>query len=211
MNIFRLTGDLSHLAAIVILLLKIWKTRSCAGERPGKAPKSWDAGPGHREDPPASAAQLPVGPALGRHTPLAGSPGARAWREPSASLFGAWAEPRSALGPFANLSGWGGGALAELLTALVLPEKFVMGVEVQQMCLPPWAFLGRFFRQGPQWEARESMGLAGGGWAGPRRLRLTWQPGHPRRWGGQGVGARGHFALHPARLKTEILIKSVGY
>lgn len=32
MNIFRLTGDLSHLAAIIILLLKIWKTRSCAGE-----------------------------------------------------------------------------------------------------------------------------------------------------------------------------------
>lgn len=34
MNIFRLTGDLSHLAAIIILLLKIWKTRSCAGEWP---------------------------------------------------------------------------------------------------------------------------------------------------------------------------------
>uniref|UniRef100_A0AC11B3A0 KDEL endoplasmic reticulum protein retention receptor 2 n=1 Tax=Ovis aries TaxID=9940 RepID=A0AC11B3A0_SHEEP len=33
MNIFRLTGDLSHLAAIVILLLKIWKTRSCADLR----------------------------------------------------------------------------------------------------------------------------------------------------------------------------------
>jgi len=32
MNIFRLTGDLSHLAAIIILLLKIWKTRSCAGK-----------------------------------------------------------------------------------------------------------------------------------------------------------------------------------
>ncbi|XP_039467584.1 ER lumen protein-retaining receptor 2 isoform X1 [Oreochromis aureus] len=31
MNIFRLTGDLSHLAAIIILLLKIWKSRSCAG------------------------------------------------------------------------------------------------------------------------------------------------------------------------------------
>lgn len=31
MNIFRLAGDLSHLLAIVILLLKIWKTRSCAG------------------------------------------------------------------------------------------------------------------------------------------------------------------------------------
>lgn len=32
MNIFRLAGDLSHLAAIIILLLKIWKSRSCAGE-----------------------------------------------------------------------------------------------------------------------------------------------------------------------------------
>lgn len=32
MNIFRLTGDLSHLLAIVLLLWKIWKTRSCAGK-----------------------------------------------------------------------------------------------------------------------------------------------------------------------------------
>jgi len=31
MNLFRLIGDMSHLLAIVILLLKIWKTRSCAG------------------------------------------------------------------------------------------------------------------------------------------------------------------------------------
>lgn len=31
MNIFRLAGDLSHVLAIIILLLKIWKTRSCAG------------------------------------------------------------------------------------------------------------------------------------------------------------------------------------
>lgn len=31
MNIFRLIGDLSHLFAILILLAKIWKTRSCAG------------------------------------------------------------------------------------------------------------------------------------------------------------------------------------
>jgi len=31
MNIFRLLGDLSHLLAIIILVLKIWKTRSCAG------------------------------------------------------------------------------------------------------------------------------------------------------------------------------------
>lgn len=36
MNIFRLTGDLSHLAAIIILLLKIWKSRSCAGEHNAK-------------------------------------------------------------------------------------------------------------------------------------------------------------------------------
>ncbi|XP_072932043.1 ER lumen protein-retaining receptor [Epargyreus clarus] len=31
MNIFRLLADLSHLLAVIILLLKIWKTRSCAG------------------------------------------------------------------------------------------------------------------------------------------------------------------------------------
>ncbi|XP_025423027.1 ER lumen protein-retaining receptor [Sipha flava] len=31
MNIFRLCGDLSHLLAILLLLFKIWKTRSCAG------------------------------------------------------------------------------------------------------------------------------------------------------------------------------------
>jgi len=31
MNVFRLVGDLSHLLAILLLLWKIWKTRSCAG------------------------------------------------------------------------------------------------------------------------------------------------------------------------------------
>lgn len=31
MNIFRLIGDVSHLLAFIILLVKIWKTRSCAG------------------------------------------------------------------------------------------------------------------------------------------------------------------------------------
>jgi ER lumen protein retaining receptor len=31
MNIFRLFGDLSHVLAIILLLAKIWKTRSCAG------------------------------------------------------------------------------------------------------------------------------------------------------------------------------------
>lgn len=34
MNVFRLTGDLSHLLAIIILLIKIWRTRSCAGKLP---------------------------------------------------------------------------------------------------------------------------------------------------------------------------------
>ncbi|CAG0886126.1 unnamed protein product, partial [Darwinula stevensoni] len=32
MNIYRLSGDLTHLLALVILLVKIWKSRSCAGE-----------------------------------------------------------------------------------------------------------------------------------------------------------------------------------
>ena len=32
MNVFRLIGDLSHLLAIILLLVKIWKSRSCAGE-----------------------------------------------------------------------------------------------------------------------------------------------------------------------------------
>jgi ER lumen protein retaining receptor len=31
MNVFQLLGDLSHLLAILIPLLKIWKTRSCSG------------------------------------------------------------------------------------------------------------------------------------------------------------------------------------
>ncbi|MBN3311251.1 ER lumen protein-retaining receptor 3 [Amia ocellicauda] len=31
MNVFRLLGDLSHLLAIIILFVKIWRTNSCAG------------------------------------------------------------------------------------------------------------------------------------------------------------------------------------
>ncbi|KAK6033027.1 hypothetical protein OSTOST_00776 [Ostertagia ostertagi] len=31
MNIFRLAADMSHLIAILILLAKMWKTRSCSG------------------------------------------------------------------------------------------------------------------------------------------------------------------------------------
>lgn len=57
MNIFRLTGDLSHLAAIIILLLKIWKSRSCAGvcgRPPGGRGERGGAGPGR------------VGPRAGR-------------------------------------------------------------------------------------------------------------------------------------------------
>lgn len=61
MNIFRLTGDLSHLAAIVILLLKIWKTRSCAGER-GRP-----AGRGPTRARLGRLARGQAGPA--RHTP----------------------------------------------------------------------------------------------------------------------------------------------
>jgi len=31
MNVFRLVGDMSHLLAILILLMKMWKSRSVAG------------------------------------------------------------------------------------------------------------------------------------------------------------------------------------
>lgn len=46
MNIFRILGDVSHLLAIIILLLKIVKSKSCAGEcshDPGK-----EGGPSRR-------------------------------------------------------------------------------------------------------------------------------------------------------------------
>lgn len=33
MNVFRILGDLSHLLAMVLLLGKIWRSKSCAGER----------------------------------------------------------------------------------------------------------------------------------------------------------------------------------
>lgn len=44
MNLFRFLGDLSHLLAIILLLLKIWKTRSCAGERPAQGKKGQGGG-----------------------------------------------------------------------------------------------------------------------------------------------------------------------
>lgn len=33
MNVFRILGDLSHLLAMILLLGKIWRSKSCAGER----------------------------------------------------------------------------------------------------------------------------------------------------------------------------------
>lgn len=44
MNLFRFLGDLSHLLAIILLLLKIWKSRSCAGETPTGAGEGGECG-----------------------------------------------------------------------------------------------------------------------------------------------------------------------
>lgn len=44
MNVFRILGDLSHLLAMILLLVKIWRSKSCAGERPprwGGAGRDW--------------------------------------------------------------------------------------------------------------------------------------------------------------------------
>lgn len=90
MNIFRLTGDLSHLAAIVILLLKIWKTRSCAGERRAR-PRRGSGGP---EEPPTWAGpRVRAGPShpLGRPGRRAAGRAARGWGEPRPRGVGAQA------------------------------------------------------------------------------------------------------------------------
>lgn len=61
MNLFRFLGDLSHLLAIILLLLKIWKSRSCAGESPRPAERGRErAALGHREGR-SSAGQSPPG------------------------------------------------------------------------------------------------------------------------------------------------------
>lgn len=31
MNVFRILGDVSHLLAMIILIVKIWRSKSCAG------------------------------------------------------------------------------------------------------------------------------------------------------------------------------------
>lgn len=60
MNVFRILGDLSHLLAMILLLGKIWRSKSCAGEgRPrrwwggvrrwawvGQPMQGWDGGGG---------------------------------------------------------------------------------------------------------------------------------------------------------------------
>lgn len=75
MNLFRFLGDLSHLLAIILLLLKIWKSRSCAGESPpprrgGGSGPPWGTGK-------AGAPQVRVLPdcLLGITLVVLGSPG----------------------------------------------------------------------------------------------------------------------------------------
>lgn len=68
MNLFRFLGDLSHLLAIILLLLKIWKSRSCAGESPPPAERGRErAALGHREGW-SSAGQSPPGLPAGDHS-----------------------------------------------------------------------------------------------------------------------------------------------
>ncbi|QCE11544.1 ER lumen protein retaining receptor [Vigna unguiculata] len=38
MNIFRLAGDMTHLASVLVLLLKIHTIKSCAGRYPPSLP-----------------------------------------------------------------------------------------------------------------------------------------------------------------------------
>lgn len=108
MNIFRLTGDLSHLAAIVILLLKIWKTRSCAGERPpgrgarGKSARIRPIRPTHSS---LGGSEACAGLAMARHTHF-GLPGGQQNLSRVQTGWGvrrSSGPPRSALGPLANL------------------------------------------------------------------------------------------------------------
>lgn len=42
MNVFRILGDLSHLLAMILLLGKIWRSKSCAGE--GRPRRWWGGG-----------------------------------------------------------------------------------------------------------------------------------------------------------------------
>lgn len=151
MNIFRLTGDLSHLAAIVILLLKIWKTRSCAGKRRARPRRDSGVGPGLWEDQATSAAPRPAG--LRRPD----TPPRPAWRaagpggslrplgvEAQAGVRCRGAGPSSALGRLANLSRRSGGGANWTARGLVLSEKFGWGGGGPAGTASARGFSGRF-------------------------------------------------------------------
>lgn len=90
MNVFRILGDISHLLAIIILLLKIHKSKSCAGEcshAPGKEGGPFLEGGSVRgvsemgaENPRKSPCKLAAflsGLFEGSHSPLGGLPARR--------------------------------------------------------------------------------------------------------------------------------------
>lgn len=206
MNIFRLTGDLSHLAAIVILLLKIWKTRSCAGERRARPRKGSGAGPGRPEDPPTSAAPRPAGPRWPDTPPRPGGRAAGAWGGPAIARAGARARagchgagPRSALGPLPNLSRRRRGGANQAARGPVLLGKFGRGWGLAGAPPPP-ALVGAS-RRGPDGVGAgvRRCGQPANQWTGRGRVSLTWQPGQPGRWGERGERSP---ALHSAPANT---------
>lgn len=210
MNIFRLTGDLSHLAAIVILLLKIWKTRSCAGERRARSRRGSGARPGRPEEPPTSAAPLPAG--LRRPTHPLGQPGelparrgcvcggnpaaAPGWAPRPGGVSRRWAQLGAGSAPELERSGRGGGEGASRNARASFCLKSLDGAGaggVRQARPRPSALMGaappawapgrrvrRCWEPANQWDRREEDGQA----RGP--LGLTWHPGRPGRWSGRG-------------------------
>lgn len=86
MNVFRILGDISHLLAIIILLVKMQKSKSCAGEcscTPGKegglfsVRGAGEMGAKTASNSPCKLAALPSGLTEGSHPPLGGLPGRR--------------------------------------------------------------------------------------------------------------------------------------
>lgn len=75
MNVFRILGDLSHLLAMILLLGKIWRSKSCAGE--GRPRRWWWGGGGG----PGSGSPCKAGMAgVGRVGGLPNFPSARGLR-----------------------------------------------------------------------------------------------------------------------------------
>lgn len=202
MNIFRLTGDLSHLAAIVILLLKIWKTRSCAGERRARPRAGSGAGPGAPEDRRPRPPHVP----RGRRRPDTPPLGRPAGRRTAGGLRPLWvgaagrggrrgAGPRSAPGRLPNLnpSRRRGGGVTPAARVPVLPEKFggwgggspacvSLAPGFQGRLLGTWAGVRGCGDPASPWDGREEDGQDRG------RRGLTWQPG--RCGCGHGRGGR---------------------